>query len=381
MFDTILPRRWAIGLLTGMMLGAFCLTPLSGQNTNPANQKLSRPNAKPLVKQQVTPELQKVLELWYHYSRQVERLEGQHDHEEINDTFLVIKKTKGKFWFEAPDKGRIDLEPVKITQNKEARGKKSYEIKPGSAKRWVCDGKEILQIDDEEKTVEKISIPTEYQGADIMNGPLPFLFGLPPEEAKKRFALKLLGRTEKQIYISAKPITRRDAGNYDEAQIVLSAKNYLPTHIKLIHPGGTSSETFQFGKTKVNKPGIFEWISGDPFDPKLRGYKVVMNQPGPQPQQMAALPAQPSTQQPESVLNEKPLQVIGLNWKEAEKKIQQCSLVKKEGFKYGFAKGKPAPNTKAVYRIYDVQVNKAMKKIVMTAYLPMANKPPANNKN
>jgi len=161
MFETIIPLRWTTKLLAGLLAITLCSTSLNAQNTPQPGGKLARPVSQPLVRQQVSPELQAVLETWYKNSSQIKRLEGQHVNEDINDTFLVIKKSTGKFWFEAPDKGRIDLEPAKIAKEQEKRGKKLYKIQPGSRKRWVCDGKQIMRITTDSRPMEDPKEPDE----------------------------------------------------------------------------------------------------------------------------------------------------------------------------------------------------------------------------
>ena len=54
------------------------------------------------------------------------------------------------------------------------------------AQRWICTGKQIFIIHDDTKIYDKIDIPAQQQGKNIMNGPLPFLFGLKAEQAKAR---------------------------------------------------------------------------------------------------------------------------------------------------------------------------------------------------
>ncbi|HAD58541.1 MAG TPA: hypothetical protein DCG12_04810, partial [Planctomycetaceae bacterium] len=65
------------------------------------------------------------------------------------------------------------------------RGEKGqpYELISDIPQRWICDGKQLISIDDKQKEAQIHLLPPEMRGDNIMNSPLPFLFGLPPEKA------------------------------------------------------------------------------------------------------------------------------------------------------------------------------------------------------
>ncbi len=147
--------------------------------------------------QQLPQELEAELLQWANATKDIPKLEGEHTRWIYDHVFQVEKRAIGSFYYEAPDKGRIDLEPDPkvhpgaVNSNKIGKNGKPFTIQPDQAEKWICDGQTIMQINDDEKTYESIQIPPQNQGHNIMDGPLPFLFGMPPEQAKKRFWLKL----------------------------------------------------------------------------------------------------------------------------------------------------------------------------------------------
>ena len=156
--------------------------------------------------QQLPPALEEILKNWERESKKINKLEGNHTRYWYDDVFQVEKHSEGKFYYEQPDKGRIDITPLEIPKGAQGRKKNAkgipYQLKPGDNQRWICDGNRIFSIDEHEKTYEVYPIPLDRRGANIMEGPLPFLFGMPAKVAKKRYFLKLVVNTPEQIVIA-----------------------------------------------------------------------------------------------------------------------------------------------------------------------------------
>ncbi len=224
--------------------------------------------------------LENILQKWAVESGKINRLEGSHTRYWYDDVFQVEKLSKGKFYYEQPDKGRIDITGAEVPKG--AQGQKRnpkgqpYQLKPGENERWICDGKRIFSINEDEKSYEVYPIPAEARGANIMEGPLPFLFGMPAAVAKKRYFLKLLEDSPQRIIIAVKPRRQADAANYSEAKVMLDPKTYLPDAVQLIHPGGNQSTVYTFKDVVANKNrGLFgDWLGKDPFVPDLDKYRL-----------------------------------------------------------------------------------------------------------
>lgn len=245
---------------------------------NPEAQE-ARPEAEPLRVEAISPELEAVLQEWYAKTKGIQKLQGSHFRWKYDATFAVAKIAKGRFFYEAADKGRIDIEPVpqKDPNAKIKNGGNEYALKPDQPERWICDGKQILKIDDVAKTYEVLPIPPEHQGANIMDGPLPFLFGMPPEKAKQRYSMKLVERSATEILLEVRPKLRGDAANWQRADVKLDAKTFLPTAVQLIDPAATGMTVFKFENTQINPNKILEIFKANPFKPVLLTYTQVQN--------------------------------------------------------------------------------------------------------
>ncbi len=243
----------------------------------------ARPDAQPLRVDQVSPGLDRVLKDWFQKTQGVKKLQGEHHRWKYDTTFGVAKIAKGSFYYEGPDKGRIDVEPVPPTgpgQTVQDAQKNVYTVKLDQPERWVCDGKRILKIDDSERTYETLPIPPEHQGANIMDGPLPFLFGMPPEKAKQRYQMKLVKQDAEAIYLDVRPRQRADAANWQRADVMLAAHTYLPKAVQLIDPAATGVTVFKFENTQVNSFSVAAIFGASPFRPNLFGFKPVRSEAG-----------------------------------------------------------------------------------------------------
>jgi len=291
--------------------------------------------------EKLPPKLEQILKEWENASSRIRTLEGKHYRWVYDLTFNVEKRAEGVFYYEAPDKGRIDIkarkpEPGEVSQRVDPKTKKPFEIQPDFPQKWICDGQAVWQINDEKKTAERYEIPPEHRGRNIIDGPLPFLFGMPAEKAKQRYVFKLLRELPTEVWLDVTPRWKQDAANFRKAIIILDTTTYLPRAVKLIDPGGYKETVFQFRDLRVNKKERpFQRLFGvrDPFRPSLRGYKLVNHSVKP--------PQQPGEQKQARVPS-----VIGFNWQAA------TTLLKRAGYQVKYVRGEPATREELVFVVY-----------------------------
>ena len=325
---------------------AFTLLLINNEAQAQLDQRKPRPDpADAVLKvQQLPPALEKILKDWENNSKKIEKLEGSHTRYWYDDVFQVEKLSKGKFYYEHPDKGRIDITGAEVPKG--AQGKKRnkqgkpYQLKPGENERWICDGKRIFSINEDEKSYEVYPIPLNARGANIMEGPLPFLFGMPAETAKKRYFLKLMENSPQRIIIAVKPRRRADAENYSEAKVMLNPQTFLPSAVQLIHPGGNQTTVYTFEKVVANKKGgIFNSIFGrNPFIPDLDDYQLQGK--------VAAVAEGPKAPNPVQQVTFKVPSMIGRDYKAAQQ------MLVKMGFVPEIHRGAAAPEPKVIYHVY-----------------------------
>lgn len=241
------------------------------------------------AEQQRQAELRRQLEIilknWEISSAKIKTLDGKHLRSRSNSVFATDARAEGEFHFEAPDKGRIDLKGMTLKEGsvspKRSANGQPFALTADRNEKWICDGKQVLMIDEEEKQYETIPLPEEMRGANIIESPLPFLFGMKVAAAKQRFDMELVQYDGKQqrAHIKAVPLQAKDAQNFRRAEIFLDTEKYLPTHVSLVDPAGTITTQYIFVEVHKNNEGIVrKWkdlTEGDPFKPSLRGYKMI----------------------------------------------------------------------------------------------------------
>jgi TIGR03009 family protein len=261
-----------------------------GPKSDPA--KPPRPAGDDLIVPRISPELREILDDWEQHSSQIKSLHGKHTRFVYNHVFEIEKRSDGKWYLETPDKGRIDLVGIPPKKNEISKkiGKKSgkpYRIEADEEQMWICNGNDIVVVDSDQKTYEVTPVPEHLRGTNIVNGPLPFLFGLKAADAEKRYELTLLANGKTSVRIQIVPRLQSDKDNYRKAVIILDKSRYLPTAVQLEDPTGNLETVYLFEILDVNNRSlafkIKEIFSGDsdPFDPDLKkkGYKRVLPAP------------------------------------------------------------------------------------------------------
>lgn len=232
----------------------------------------------------IRKELLVILQNWEKAGTITKTLEGQHRRYVYDSVYKVIRQAEGEFYYETPDRGRIDLTTPKEFKEGQVANLKGvqYTIQKDREERWVCDGTQLISINEARKEYERIPIPPEHRGKNIENGPLPFVFGITVEKMVARYNITLFEPSEggqhdlskNKIHLKVTPLWEVDAASWQEAEILLWADTYLPEGIRLKHPGGNAETVYVFGGVKRNASrGVFSVWKGNPFEPRLNGYK------------------------------------------------------------------------------------------------------------
>ncbi len=256
---------------------------------------------------EMSPELQRemdrLLQFWSDAGDKINRLEGKHVKIEYDILAEVERQAKGEFAYEKPDKGRMDIAPVEVTESmKQSRAKEAaaakaesrqskvrlkkngepFELALAQQELWSCDGQRVFSVDVEKKEAQVAQIPADMQGVNIMHSPLPFLFGMKPEEAKRRFNMSFKGdKFDPKSGVARLVILPRlpqDAHSWQKADVILDLKEFLPVAVQLLDPSGNKITVYQFSDFVKNQPNWRMRLGGvnpkERFTPDLRGYTV-----------------------------------------------------------------------------------------------------------
>lgn len=251
-----------------------------------------RPN-RPQPELQMPPELEQLLVDWERESSKITRLHGVIKRYTYDSVFSLEKRAIGEFWYQDPDKGRIDFGPGDLKEPvvKKAPNGQLFQVQAETPQRWICTGKQILIIDVAAEMYDKVDIPVQQQGRNIMSGPLPFLFGMKAEQAKQRYHLSLGSRhwpqgsvqkingVEKrfspQYHVVAIPKLEVDAKEWCRAEVQLDGKSFIPTAIKLFNPQQTAETVYVLPLREMKANQALWPRLNDPFnDPPPAHYRL-----------------------------------------------------------------------------------------------------------
>jgi hypothetical protein len=252
-------------------------------------------------------ELDRLLKAWSESSDGIERLEGRIERFVYDTTFETESRSRGEFAYEKPDKGRIDINPVPVTAKVVESRKKEveqaiqekrrpevrlkvngepYDLAESQAEQWWCDGERIFNVDLVRKQAFVNQIPVQMQGGNIMDSPLPFLFGMPPERAKRRFEMGFHGGnhdpTSKRARLVIYPNLPQDAQSWKQADVLLDTQTWLPVAVQLHDPAGTKITVYSFSSLRRNGNGfdILPLSPGARFTPSLKNMNILtVNEP------------------------------------------------------------------------------------------------------
>jgi TIGR03009 family protein len=295
-------------------------------------------------------QLDQVLVEWHKKSLGIKRLEGEHVRIIYDYVFNVATRAEGRFYYEAPDKGRIDLVPDQkgkgqIFKKINPNTNKPVELtaQPDQPERWICDGQQVLVIDEVQKVAQQYPIPASARGANIMDGPLPFLFGMPPEKAKQRYTMKVLQVNAKDIDLIVYPKWKQDSANYKWARIRIERATMLPMAVQMLDPAGSRETVYTFPRVAKNPPkgilpSFFPWKEKNVFKPDLSKYDI---------QAAEVIPDDLAVKKPAAAPNGRQLvpSVVGFDFKQAE------AILKKSGYTVKMLRGQPATRSELTYRV------------------------------
>ena len=161
---------------------------------------------------------------------------------------------------------------------------------------WVCDGKSIYEFRSNEKQVIEHPLPPRAPGENILDGPLPFLFGAESAKLKQRYWMRIddTNKDPNQVWINALPKFQQQAADFRQVDVILDRALQLPQAMRVTLPNGDRHVyMFDIQQAKVN--GTLDRIQQSLFDrPHIPfGWKhVVENLPMAQAPQPAQQPQQ-----------------------------------------------------------------------------------------
>ena len=201
--------------------------------------------------------LSQILQDWERESTRIHSFRCPFHRKQYDDVFgppgIPLTEDQGELKYVKPDKGLFRITEIR-RYNTTTRKHELQKDEPGE--HWVCDGKNVHELDARLRQLKVYPLPPEHQGKAIADGPLPFLFGAEAKKLQDRYQIQLQKESEEQIWLHALPRWQQDAANFKSVDLILDAKKFLPYAIQVHEPGGKSRTVYVFvlEKAKINHP-------------------------------------------------------------------------------------------------------------------------------
>jgi TIGR03009 family protein len=228
------------------------------------------------------------LQMWEQESAKVNTFNAEFERWEYDAVFgpggnTPMIKAIGKLSFSKPDKGSFRIEKInrwtkKDPQSTAADAPGDWVHQPEEiGEHWVCDGKAVYEYQHRDKQLVVSTIPPEMRGQNIVEGPLPFLFGAKAERLMSRYWIRVKESNETGIFLEAYPRWANDAANYSKVDVMLDRKSMQPKAIQVNLPGDQQRHVYLFTSMKVNENNLGAWFTGLFSSPRTPlGWKKVM---------------------------------------------------------------------------------------------------------
>ncbi|WP_165226567.1 outer membrane lipoprotein-sorting protein [Aquisphaera insulae] len=167
----------------------------------------------------------------------------------------TVEYYEGRALFKSPNLAFIDFKKIKTDDQKRpvknAQG--AYDSEPNE--RIVCTGTEVWQYKCDTKQIFIFPLEKNDQKKAIEEGPLPFLFNMRADDAKRRYDMTFIKEDPKAdaYIVRIVPKLKEDMESFSTAFISLDRKFMLPVRILMLSPDGKSKKDFKLGPLYPNK--------------------------------------------------------------------------------------------------------------------------------
>jgi TIGR03009 family protein len=243
-------RRIMAMVLTSV-IGAWTAGAAFGQGNRPAVP--SSPGGAPGQGQAVVPrgaaprgiidaraamaKMDQLLGLWEEQSSKIETLDAKFIREDMSRAWDAQEKYHGRAILKSPDYAFLDFQKVvgdKLVPYEQIR----------------CTGRDVYHYRSANNQIFIYPMPAQQRERALQEGPLPFLFNMRAEEAKKRYDMILYDETLTSYVILIAPREQIDREAFIRADVILDKQRFLPDAIKLYAPNGQDTQTYWFRKEK-----------------------------------------------------------------------------------------------------------------------------------
>ena len=259
-------RMILVSPLVAVLAMGFALA--LAQDRGPAGGATARqqpPAARKAVPEQNFPPeaMDELLAGWEGQSAKLQTLEVDLYRIDKNLAWEDEEHFAGHAAFKNPDLAYIDYRKVKlqVAPDPKVKGKRTFtpiikknQFDSTPFQTILCTGKEVWDYRWDVKQIVVWTLDRDARKRALDEGPLPFLFHMRSQDAKRRYMMSLRLQNEKRSLVEILPLLKDDKDVFSTAWVELDRVFLLPTRIILISPDKTKRQDFRLSKSTANKP-------------------------------------------------------------------------------------------------------------------------------
>jgi TIGR03009 family protein len=240
----------------------------------------------PLDPRVAAQRMEQLLKLWEQQSVKVDTLDAQFIREDYDAQWKERTRFLGRAILKNPNLAFLDFKRIEDNN-----------LVPFEQIR--CTGNEVYHYVNSSNQIYIYQLAPQEKQRALEEGPLPFMFNMRAEEAKRRYKMTLLSETPTYYRIAIEPKEDIDREAFLSADVLLDKERFLPNALQLTGTNGKDKKTFWFTGQKnyiktnvevnaVNFQGrvLKGWSIVRPdADGKVAGPAQAPGRPAPQPVQ------------------------------------------------------------------------------------------------
>jgi TIGR03009 family protein len=223
--------------------------------------------------------MDQILRDWEKQSKRLKTLDVTIFRRDDTPAWGDVEFYKGRALFKSPNLAFIDFSKIKVDDQNRPVKDAAGEWVAVPNERIVCTGTEVWQYKNDTKQIFIFPLQKDAQQKAIEEGPLPFLFNMRADDARRRYKMTFLKDDAKANahIVRIEPRLKEDMESFSVAFVNLDINYMLPTRIVMISPDGKSTKDFSLGPMYPNKQLVERNFEGKPMGSP---WKIIRNPMG-----------------------------------------------------------------------------------------------------
>ncbi|QEH32871.1 hypothetical protein OJF2_13560 [Aquisphaera giovannonii] len=199
--------------------------------------------------------MEKLLRQWEKQSSLLKTLDVAMFRKDTTPAWGTVEYYEGRALFQSPNLAFIDFSKIQLDDNKKPMKDAKGKWVSTHDERIVCTGTEVWQYKTDTKQIFVFPLQGNAQQKAVEEGPLPFLFNMKADDARRRYKMSYVKKDVKAnaYLVRIEPRLAEDKETFSIAFVNLDCKFLLPVRIHMTSPDGKSTKDYTLGPMYPNK--------------------------------------------------------------------------------------------------------------------------------